>query len=84
MTPTALTLLLFIVWMIVLLTLLGGLRASLSLTGKRAANDFDPGGTDVSPFSGRLCRVHANCYESLPAFASRVGEIWVWVAEERR
>ena len=29
-------------------------------------HSFDPSGADVSPFSNRLCRAHANCYESFP------------------
>ena len=39
---------------------------------KRAANAFAVSGEDVSPFSARLCRAHANCYENLPIFASLV------------
>jgi uncharacterized MAPEG superfamily protein len=42
------------------------------LTKKRAANDFLPSGEDVSPFSNRLCRAHANCYENLPVFAALI------------
>ena len=34
----------------------------------RAANSFSPTGSDVSPFSERLCRAHANCYEFFPVF----------------
>jgi uncharacterized MAPEG superfamily protein len=48
------------------------LRAVLTLRGPRSANSFSVWGDDVSPFSGRLCRAHANCYENLPAFASIV------------
>ena len=50
--------------------MLGGMRAVLVLTGQRAANRFSPDGSDVSPFSNRLCRAHANCYENLPLFAA--------------
>jgi len=57
------------------LSLLGGialLRGALTVSGQRAANSFAISGEDVSPFSARLCRAHANCYENLPAFASIV------------
>ena len=66
MNATTFALLGYIGWMLVLLTVLGGLRGFLTISGKRAANDFDPGGDDVSPFSARLCRAHANCYEFFP------------------
>ena len=72
MSPSALALLGFAAWT---LTLLGGiavLRSSLTLSGQRAANSFGVTGEDVSPFSARLCRAHANCYESLPAFVAIV------------
>ena len=67
---TALALLGYAAWS---LTLLGGiaiLRGWLTASGARAANSFAPDGRDVSPFSGRLCRAHANCYERLPIVAS--------------
>ncbi len=57
-----------IIIVLVLLGMLGFMRTSLTLTGKRQPNSFDPGGADVSPFSNRLCRAHANCYESFPIF----------------
>jgi len=66
MNATALALVGYIVWMIVLLAVLAILRSALTLTGKRAANAYTPSGADVSPFSERLCRAHANCYESFP------------------
>jgi len=58
----------YVVWTVVLLCTMAWLRVSLTLTGKRAPNSFDPGGADVSPFANRLCRAHANCYESFPIF----------------
>ena len=58
----------YVTWMLVLLGLLASVRVSLSVTGKKAPNSFDPSGADVSPFSNRLCRAHANCYESFPIF----------------
>ena len=45
---------------------------SLVLSGRRRANSFTPWGDDVSPFSARLCRAHANCVENLPIFAAIV------------
>jgi hypothetical protein len=54
--------------MLILLLTLATLRVSLSLGGKRAPNSFAPDGADVSPFSNRLCRSHANAYEGFPIF----------------
>ncbi len=70
MSNSALALLGFVSWTLLLLVTLGGMRGVLVLTGKRAANQFSPDGIDVSPFSNRLCRAHANCYENLPLFAA--------------
>jgi uncharacterized MAPEG superfamily protein len=66
MTATALALLGYVAWMLGLLLILACLRSYLTLSGARAANSFRPDGSDVSPFSERLCRAHANCYESFP------------------
>ncbi len=68
MSPTALTFLGYLAWMILILVTLGMYRTSLVLGGKRRANDFSPTGDDVSPFSNRMCRAHANCYEAFPFF----------------
>lgn len=54
--------------MLVLLALIASVRVVATMSGRKAANDFAPSGEDVSPFSGRLCRAHANCYESFPIF----------------
>lgn len=70
MSPSALALLGFAGWQLLLLTGIGAMRVSLVLGGKRAANQFLPDGSDVSAFSNRLCRAHANCYENLPIVAS--------------
>ncbi|MBC7720124.1 MAG: hypothetical protein H7Z77_10100 [Chitinophagaceae bacterium] len=35
-------------------------------------NGFAVFGEDMSAFSARFCRAHANCYEILPAFAAQV------------
>ena len=57
-------------WTLILLSVIAGLRTTLTLSGKRAANAFSPAGDDVSPFSHRLCRAHANCCENLPVFGA--------------
>lgn len=59
-------------WTFALLLGIAGLRTYLSLTRQRAPNRFAPAGDDVSPFSGRLCRAHANCYENLPTVAALI------------
>jgi uncharacterized MAPEG superfamily protein len=68
MNPTVAALLGYIVVMLVLLGTLGMMRVGLTLGGKRAPNSFAPDGADVSPFSNRLCRAHANSYEGFPIF----------------
>lgn len=67
---SALALLLYGAWSLALLYAIAILRATLTASGRRAPNKFLVSGEDVSPFSGRLCRAHANCYESLPGFAA--------------
>lgn len=66
MNASAVALVGYIAWFTLLLTTIGTLRSGLVLGGKRAANSFTPAGDDVSPFSQRLCRAHANCYEAFP------------------
>lgn len=68
MSPTTTALLGFISLTLALLGTLGILRVGLTLKGVKAPNSFDPSGQDVSPFAVRLCRTHANCYESFPFF----------------
>lgn len=68
MSPSVLALLGFATWTLILLGGIAVLRSGLTLSGARAANSFSPAGSDVSPFSGRLCRAHANCYETFPIF----------------
>jgi len=53
-------------WTVGLLVIIAVMRTSLTLFKGRDANSFSPSGDDVSPFSGRLCRAHANCYEFIP------------------
>lgn len=68
MSPSTSALLGYIIWMMALLFLLASVRVGLVMTGKKAPNAFAPDGKDVSPFVSRLCRAHANCYESFPIF----------------
>lgn len=70
MPPSALALLAYAAWVWLLALAVVTFRTGYVLTKKRAANSFAPFGSDVSAFSGRLCRAHANCYENLPIFAA--------------
>lgn len=70
MTPTAVALLGFAAWTILLLLLLAVLRTSLVFAGKKKSNDFKPSGEDLQGFGARLTRAHANCYENLPIAAA--------------
>jgi uncharacterized MAPEG superfamily protein len=67
MNLTALALIGFIVWIILLILAIGGLRIQAKVKGK-APKYFRPDGGDVSPLAERLARAHANCYESFPFF----------------
>lgn len=66
MSLTALALLGYIAWIILLLIVMEVLRSALVLAKRHAANSFANDGADVSPFAHRLARAHANCYESFP------------------
>ena len=70
MSATVLALIAYAGWTLALLGTIAVLRGALTLSRRRAANAFSVAGDDVSPFSGRLCRAHANCYENLPVFAA--------------
>jgi len=70
MSPSALALIGYAAWALLLATTVVTYRAGLVFAKKRTANAFEPFGSDVSAFSGRLCRAHANCYENLPIFAA--------------
>ncbi len=72
MSPSALALVGYAAWSLLFAISIVSYRTGLVLTGKRAANEFDPSGSDVSEFSGRLCRAHANTYENLPIFAALI------------
>ncbi|MBT8137364.1 MAG: MAPEG family protein [Gammaproteobacteria bacterium] len=70
MSNSVLALLGYAAWTMLLLLGIGLMRSGLVLAGKRAANQFSPDGSDLSPFSNRLCRAHANCFENLPIFTA--------------
>ena len=72
MTTAAVALIAFACWTIMLVIGIGLLRGVVYLRGARPSMRFDPGGADVSEFSTRLCRAHANCYENLPIFGALV------------
>jgi uncharacterized MAPEG superfamily protein len=72
MGPSALALLGYTAWTILLVICIGLQRGMLTLSGQRAPNSFKTDGTDVSPFGQRLARAHANCYENLPIFGAIV------------
>ena len=72
MSPSATALIGFAAWTLFLVLMIGTMRAFAVFAGKRAPNQFDPGGADLSDFSRRLCRAHANCYENLPIFGALV------------
>jgi uncharacterized MAPEG superfamily protein len=68
MPATLLALLGFIGWTLMLLIVMEVLRTHLVMTGRVAANGFDPQNSTLSPFMQRLARAHANCLEGLPIF----------------
>lgn len=68
MSRTLLALLGFISWALLLLVLMEAIRSKLVLTGRVAANAFNPENSNLSPFMQRLARAHANCLEGLPIF----------------
>ncbi len=64
--PTLMALTIYAAWALLLVTGIAALRTTLVVRRERRANGFSPWGDDVSPFSARLCRAHANCVENLP------------------
>jgi len=66
MTPSAVALLGFALWTILLVVMLAAFRVSMVSAGKKSAASFSPLGDDVEGFGRRLTRAHANCYENLP------------------
>ncbi len=70
MTPTAVALLGFAAWTIMMVMLLGLFRTGLVFAGKKKSNEFRATGEDLGSFGYRATRVHANCYENLPVAAA--------------
>lgn len=70
MTPTAVALLGFAAWTILMVVLLGVTRTGLVFAGKKKSNEFRASGEDLGSFGYRATRVHANCYENLPVAAA--------------
>ncbi|WP_018228503.1 MAPEG family protein [Methyloversatilis universalis] len=68
MSPSLLAALLYGALTLSLLVAIAVMRFWLVITRQRTPDAFSPAGDDVSPFSGRLCRAHANCCENLPLF----------------
>ena len=80
MTSAAVALIAYACWTLLLVIGIGLMRGAVALGGGRPSLRFDPGGADLSDFSARLCRAHANCYENLPVFGALVA---VALATER-
>jgi uncharacterized MAPEG superfamily protein len=70
LTATALALIGYAAWCLLLVAVIAGLRTGAVLMGRSEGNTFAVDGSDLSPFAQRLARTHANCYESLPVFAA--------------
>lgn len=70
MGPTAIALLGFAAWYLLLTFALGLFRSGLVLSGKKAANTFATDGSDVGAFGRRLNRARDNCFETLPLFVA--------------
>lgn len=68
MSVSLLALLGFVTWTLLLLVLMEVIRSWLVITGKVAANGFNPENSNLSPFMQRLARAHANCIEGLPIY----------------
>jgi uncharacterized MAPEG superfamily protein len=68
MSKSAVVLLLFISWTLLLLILMEVVRSYLVVTGRSRSNEFNPENSNLSPFMQRLARAHANCLEGLPVF----------------
>lgn len=66
MTPTAVAILGFAAWTILLVVTLGLFRTGLVFAGKKKSNEFRASGEDLAGFGQRATRAHANCYENLP------------------
>ena len=66
MSATAIALLGFAGWSLLLVILIGSFRSAKVQTEGRAPNSFSAAGDDLPGFGARLTRAHANTYEFLP------------------
>ena len=72
MSPSALALVGYTAWMLLLSIWIIGWRTVLVFAGRFPANASTPGQEEISPLAQRLSRAHANCYENLPMFGALV------------
>lgn len=68
MSNSAIALVAFAGWTVLLAITIVTLRTWIFLVNKRESAEFRPDGTDVNAFHMRLNRAHANCAENLPIF----------------
>jgi len=72
MSSSIVALICFAGWTILMALVMVNHRVFYVLSGRRKINTFPADGAAVSAFQARACRVHANCYETLPVFAALV------------
>lgn len=67
-STSAIALVGFIAWTLLLLLLMELVRVRLVVASKFDPRQFKPDNANLSPFMQRLTRAHANCVESFPIF----------------
>ena len=67
-STSAIALVGFIAWTLLLLLLMELVRVQLVVASKFDPRQFRPDNANLSPFMQRLARAHANCVESFPVF----------------
>ena len=67
-STSAIALVGFIAWTLLLLLLMELARVRLVVASKFDPRQFRPDNANLSPFMQRLARAHANCVESFPVF----------------
>lgn len=70
MSASALALIGYVAWTLLLVITIVTIRSWISLVKGRESFSFKPDGSDVSKSSERMCRAHANCVENLPIFGA--------------
>jgi uncharacterized MAPEG superfamily protein len=70
MSASALALIGYAAWTLLLVITIITIRSWITLVKKRESFCFKPDGSDVSKASERMCRAHANCVENLPIFGA--------------